>query len=327
MSKRNHPLDLAKRALPWVATGLLVGYMAWTTDMDTVVEAFSHVSLPLVLLVTLGGTLLSFFLDSLAVQRVFHRLVTPITYRETLPIKATSYFLNLLNYNLALVGMAMYLKRKKDVPFWRSLGALALLNVVDILSVCCMIGVGLVAAWLDGAEALPAARATGQVIVALAIPGFVVFLVLVRLDPKVWWIQKVLNLQLLAPCRTVGLTTILELLLLRFLLLGGYIGVNFLVLRLFSVDVPLSLLLIYQPLLTFVQAVPISVSGLGAPQILMRRFLGPFVPSGVLHPEAVVDASTTTGIFGYVFFRLIVAYLFMGDLSRDVIREARESNR
>jgi hypothetical protein len=37
----------------------------------------------------------------------------------------------------------------------------------------------------------------------------------------------------------------------------------------------------------------------------------------------VVDAYSTTAIFGFIVFRLILAWGFMGQLSRQVLRDSR----
>jgi len=138
-----------KRVLPWAGTVAIVGYLVISTDMDTVLESFSDVSIPGVLLVALAGTLATFLTDTWCVSLAFSKFVCPVTWREAAPIKATSYFLNILNYNVALVGMAFYLQRSRSAPFWKSLGSLFFINLMDILALCLVLAFGLLLNWGD----------------------------------------------------------------------------------------------------------------------------------------------------------------------------------
>lgn len=325
MTQLGSPRMSWRQTLPWLCTLIIVGYMAWTTDFETLGKAFSSVDLPMLALLVGLGAVYAFVVDTYGMSLVVRDVVVPITYRDALPVKATSYFLNVLNYNVALVGMALYLKRKKGAPFWRSLGAMFLLNVVDLLAVCCMMGVGLVVLLVAGVDVNPVVQMVATAIVALFIPGFLLFLVVVRLDVNVPFLRRLVKSQLLLPFSQVTWKLLLHLLVARLVLLAGYLTVNYSIFQMFSVPVPLSLLLVYQPLITFIQVIPVSVSGLGAPQLVMRGLLAPLVPASLGSSEAVVDAATTAGIFGFMTYRLVIAYLFMGKFSKDVVKAARGS--
>jgi len=310
-----------RRLLPWAGTVLLLGYLGWTTDLDAVGHALSEVSILAALAVALVGTLLTFLADSYCVGRVFSRFVLPVGFREALPIKATSYFLNILNYNAALVGMAFYLQASRKAPFWKSLGALFFLNLVDIHALCVLLGCGLVLNL--GAEFLSAGELTvAWGAVAGGIGGFWLLVLTCRFDIRLPVISRVLRLDLLRPLAEARVADVLVLTGLRMLFLLLYIGSQYLFLRLFGVAVPALRLLVYMPLLTFIQIIPISVSGLGAPQLVMRHFYAPYVKSPAGGAEGVIDAFSTTSIFGFVMFRVLVAYLFLGEFSREVIERA-----
>jgi uncharacterized membrane protein YbhN (UPF0104 family) len=314
----------SKRFLPWLGTAVLLSYLGFTTDIDTVRNSLAEVNIWAVLAVALVATVTTFVTDAWTVSRAFSRFVCPVTYREALPIKATSYFLNILNYNVALVGMAFYLQRSRQAPFWRSLGSLFFLNLVDILGLCVLLAVGLLATMgtdtLDGPT-----QALAWVMAAGGFGGFSLAVAVIKLNVRIPVISRILKLELLAPLADLDALTVVRFLGMRIALLLQYVASQYLLLQLFGIDVPVLRLLVYNSLLTFVQIVPISVSGLGTVQVVMRHFYAPYVLSATSKAAAVVDACSTTGIFGFIIFRILVAYLFLGELSRQIIRGAGAS--
>jgi len=310
-----------RSALPWLGTVALLGYLAWTTDVDTVARAFGDVSLLGVLLVGLLGTAATFATDTWCVSLAFSRFVCPLAYREALPVKATSYFLNILNYNAALVGMAFYVKRSKDAPFWKSLGSLFLLNVADILALCVMLAFGLLLT--VGSDTLDAATlGVAWLVVAGGLGGGFLGLALLRLDIPIPLLSRLLRSELLSALSRVTVPTLLLFVALRVLFLAQYLLAQYAFLKLFDIPVPLDRLLVYLPLLTFIQIIPISISGLGTVQLVMRHFFAPYVLVDAGHAFGVVDACSTAGIFAFLIFRVLLAYLFLGKLSREVIAKA-----
>ena len=314
-----------KKFLPWIGTGLILVYLGATTDLDTVADALADVNIWAVLGLGLGGTLLTFLTDAYCVKLAFSRFVFPVTYREALPIKATSYFLNILNYNLALVGMAFYLQRARQAPFWKSLGSMFFLNVMDILGLCILLAIGLITTW--GSDTLaPATQLIAWAMVAGGVCGFALLVAMCKLNLQIPVLSRVLKLEMLTPFSELDTLTVVRFIGLRILFLLQYLAAQYIFLRLFGVDIPVVRLLVYQPLLTFIQIIPISISGLGTTQVVMRHFYSPYVGSGSHHP-GIIDAFSTTSIFAFLVFRLLVAYLFLGDLSREVIKHAGDAER
>jgi len=304
-----------------MGTAALLCYLGWTTDIPTVLAAFSDVNLPLVLGVALVGTATTFATDSLCVSLAFSRFVSPLCYREALPVKATSYFLNILNYNAALVGMALYVKRSKGAPFWKALGSLFFLNVTDILALCTTLAIGLVVT--TGTDTLaPATLGVAWLIVVGGLCGGALGLLMLRLNIKIPVLTRIMKADVLAPLTQVKATQLLGFVGLRIFFLLQYFVCQYAFLPLFGITVPFARLLVYLPILTFIQIVPISISGLGTVQLVMRHFLSGYVAVAAAEPFAVVDACSTAAIFGFLLFRVLLAYAFLGKLSREVIAQA-----
>lgn len=324
MTSEKTGLSRVKRVLPWAGTVLLLAYLASTTDLKTVASSLAQVSIPAVLAVAFFGTLATFLTDSWCVSLAFSRFVCPVSYREALPIKATSYFLNVLNYNVALVGMAFYLQRSRQAPFWRALGAMFFLNLMDILALSVLLAIGLVINW--GTDTLdPATKMVAWVLSAGGVGGFSFLVLVCKLELNVPLLHRVLKFELLKPLAQLDLLTVVKFVLLRLVFLLQYLFAQYLFLKLFQVDVPIVRLVVYLPLLTFVQIIPISVSGLGTVQLVMRQFYARYVARGVGQATGVIDAFSTSAIFGFLMFRIVVAYLFLGEFSREVIQRAGKS--
>jgi uncharacterized membrane protein YbhN (UPF0104 family) len=313
-----------KRLLPWLGTGVLLAYMATTTDLKTIGNSLAEVNIVAVILLAALGTLATFLIDSYCVAKAFSRFVCKVSYREALPIKATSYFLNILNYNLALVGMAFYLKKSRQAPFWNSLGSLFFLNVMDILTLCVLLCIGLAAT--QGTGVLDTAtEVVAWLMAAGGFGGFALVVLMLKLDLRVPFVSKLLRLQMLAPLADLDFITVIHFLGLRAALLLTYLGSQYILLQLFGIDVPLLSLVVYNSLITFVQIIPISVAGLGTVQVVMRHFYAPYVVQATKQAAAVVDAYSTTSIFSFVLFRVVVAYFFLGEFSREIIRDAEHA--
>lgn len=310
-----------KKFLPWVGTAVILVYLGTTTDLRTVTDALADINIWAVLALGFGGTLVTFLTDSYCVKLAFSRFVCPVTYREALPIKATSYFLNILNYNLALVGMAFYLQRSKQAPFWKSLGSMFFLNVMDILGLCVLLAIGLLATW--GTDTLATAtQLVAWAMVAGGVCGFTLLVAMCKLNLRIPVLSRILKLEMLTPFSELNALIVVQFVALRILFLLQYLAAQYVFLRLFGVEIPVIRLLVYQPLLTFVQIIPISISGLGTTQVVMRHFYSPYVSAGPRYPSGIIDAFSTTSIFAFLFFRLLVAYFFLGDFSREVIKQA-----
>ncbi len=315
--------DGVKRALPWVGSAILLTYMAMTTDLQGVADAFGSVDPVLLGLLLVVGTLVAFFCDTIGVAMSFRAFVAPVTFRETIPIKATSYLLNVLNYNAALAGMALYISRSRRVGFWKALGALMFVNVVDLFGVLLFLSVGL--AITMGTDTFP--PALGLSLRAVAWGGIVAFVAgaaWFRSDLPLPVLGALRTKALFIPIREAGLGTWGRILAARMLLQGQYILVAWALLLVFDIQGPFGRRLAYVPGLTSSQSGPSACSGSGTTQLAARQFYAPYVAATGRGAHAVVDACTTTGIVGFLLLRVVIAYFFLGELSRDIIRKASD---
>ena len=70
--------------------------------------------------------------DSFAVQQAVAWFNVRVPYRDILPVRATAYILSLVNTQLGQGGVAYYLHRRHQIPFWEITGTVVFLSFVEV---------------------------------------------------------------------------------------------------------------------------------------------------------------------------------------------------
>ena len=322
-----------KRALPWMLSLAIVGYLFWSVDTEAVLGAVEGAELGKLVLIMVLSAPVILAADAATLWLPFGRLMSRMGYREIVAIKGVSYFFNAITYSAGTGGIAYLVHRRWGHGFLHALSVLLWLNFIDVITLLVIIGVGMVVASdLIPAELsaqLPYVLVVGSLISVGAIVYWrlgVDFLVLGRL--RSWRIFRAF-----ADAKMADYGVLLAS---RIAFIGIYIVFTWLLLPTFQIEVPFLLLLIYLPLGTFVQTIPASVSGLGAVQVVLIALYAPHVASHIADGEAQVLAFTTFMGPATTFIRLMLGYVFvrtvmskvMGDVSLDAasIAAAREAD-
>jgi uncharacterized membrane protein YbhN (UPF0104 family) len=317
-----------KRLLPWLLSLAIVGYLFASVDLDAVRQAMASADLTLLAAWLAFFALLAFVADSATLLVLFGRLLDRLPYREVLAVKGVSYFLNALNYSAGAGAVAWFAHRKTKRPFLAALSTLLWLNFIDVVALLVLLVFGAT----FGREHVPAAIADrlgwvllgGWVITAGALVYWrmgVDFLVLGRL--RDWRIFHAF--------RQARLADYAVMVALRTAFIGLYVLMAYATLPTFDIHISIGALLVYVPLLTFVQIVPASVSGLGAIQVVMIALYGPHVAPTVGDATAQVLAYSTIAGPLTTLIRLVIGYAFMANVARDLVPDeatlaaARES--
>jgi uncharacterized membrane protein YbhN (UPF0104 family) len=120
------------RTLPWVvALGLLV-FLFKKIPPQELWSSYHRVSLVPFLLFAIVYFLAVGLLDTYGLSRVLSKFCNPIHLGELWPGRCVSYLISLVNYNAGQVGLAGYLKRKKDFSFFKSLGSIFFVTATDL---------------------------------------------------------------------------------------------------------------------------------------------------------------------------------------------------
>lgn len=312
-----------RQVLPILGTVLLLGWFFASTDLAAVADNLRRADLVAYAAVVVVTTLAIWLYDSLCLVWLVRVTLgqrgrpAPVTLAAIAPIKAASYVLNILNYHAATLGVAWLVGRRKGVPFLEAAGALAALGYIDLVAVTAMAVLGLVLA----PDVVGLSAGQQQALQGVAAGIFGAALLTTLLLQSGWRLPLLVRLRQLAvlrPLSALGPWQMVQGVLLRSGLVLGYTASAYLIMRTFGMTPDWPRMFVAVPIITVVGTLPISVSGLGTTQMMMRSFYAPFVTDG-RDPQFVVDAFSTCLIVGYISCRLLVAAPFL----RSVLAELR----
>ncbi len=269
---------------------------------------------------------IAFLADSGTLLLLFRRLLphaqggedaSPLRYRDVLAVKGASYFLNVLNYNAAAGGIALFVHKRRKVSFLHALSTLLWLNFVDIIALMVLLSLGAV----FGGRLLPPAVA-GRLPWILAVGWLVVLAALVywQLGMDFMVLGRLRDWRIFRAFHVARAGDFAVMIAARTLFIGVYVLMQWTLLPTFDVHIGLGALLVYVPLLTFVQIVPATVSGLGAVQVVLIALFMPYVSgSSMADARALLLAySALTGV-ATTLIRVGIGYLFVANVSRDFV--------
>ena len=318
-----------KRILPWVVSLGLLAYLALTNDLTQAWDAFQQVPLFQFFLVALVGTAIGFLYDTFCLTLLLRRFNAPVTFREMLPLKGASYLLNIINYNAAMGGMALYLKRVRKVSFLESASSMLFMSVIDVLLLAAVIGGGLLLSgdMLDRVLAPESREYLGWVVAVLG---------LMLVGCWIYWnagfdffvLGKLRSWRIFLAFREAKLRDYGWLALLRVGMVFLYVFITWLFALLFGVDIPFVTIMVLQPIIIFVGTIPVTVAGLGTVQVVAIAFFGPYA-TGHADPDSLILAMSTAAVSVVVLVRVLIGYLFLGRVSAKLAslseEEAREN--
>lgn len=309
-----------KALLPWILSLGIVAFLFFTTDIEAVGRALESADWTRLIAFMALVTLISFVADSATLVPLFHRFVAPIGFREIVSIKGVSYFLNALNYSLAAGGMAWLVHKRRGVPFMRALSSLIWFFFVDIIALGLMLTLG----WVFGRHLMSGADFIDRVPIVIAVVASVVVGALVywnlRFDFFFFgFFRKWSIFQCFQEARGADY---IRMVAFRATFVLVYVLMHFLLLPSFGVHIPFETLLMYSPLITFVQVIPATVSGLGAAQGVMVALFASHVPPGHGDARAVIVAYSTVIGPLMMLMRLVIGYCFVATIARDVLPTA-----
>jgi uncharacterized membrane protein YbhN (UPF0104 family) len=308
--------SVLRQVLPWVGTLLILGYLGATQDLDAVWEALTKARFDWLLPLWVATVFAVFWFDTGCLVVLFSRLNARVGFRELLPVKGASYFLNVINYNAAAGGIAWFLKMRAGVRFLEAASSMLLLNVLDLIVLNLFVSAGLL---IGGSAMDPAVRAA---IVPVHIGLYVLYA-----GALVYWNGKV-DFLVMGRLRPLAIFSSFAkarladhglLLALRSGFIFIYVGMQFVTLHIFDIQVPFGELLVFNSIITLVGTIPISIAGLGTTQLLMLEFYAPYGTQGQ------ILAYSTAVIFMFAVARMLIGYWYLGEMTRSIAKGAPEA--
>ena len=316
---------LIANLLPWLITAAIGLYIGLTSDWDTVAATLKAADFvgfaPVVVLVVVTV----FLFDSWCLVKLFTRFNARVTYREMLPLKGTSYFLNVINYNAAAAGIALFFRNRKGVPLLEAMGSMLWMNFIDIVSLATLLLIGLAISPAEVAESLRMTLTIGALSIYLILVGSCIYW-----NAGFDWfvLGRMRSWRIFHGFRQASPRDYAYFISVRTAFVLTYVVSQWASMPFFNLDASLTELLLYVPALTFIGTIPLTtIAGLGTVQVLMRTFFYDFVPGSlgdtVVH--STIDAYSTTTILTFILCRVLIGALFMSQVSRD-FKKRREDD-
>ena len=128
MTQSRRPIPLWQKVLPWVITAACMAFLY--TRLQGAAQAqgsslapylagvFARVSWTRWLGLMIPYCLFFFLVDTAILWRVVNWFNTTITYKDLIPVRASSYILSIINEQVSKGAIALYLHRRAGVPGW-----------------------------------------------------------------------------------------------------------------------------------------------------------------------------------------------------------------
>lgn len=328
--------NLVRAVLAWGGTFALLSFLAYTTDFATAWSALRHADHALFATTAVLATVATYVTDVATMGLLLRRVGVDVRFGELMRVKGASYLLNIVNYNLALVMMAAVVKKRTERGWGAAGSPFLLLNFLD-LSVFGWFVLGAVVA---GQSPFPRTATLMMTVAAAgAVSGPWALCGVARLGHLPGLLGKLFGHDLLAAFRRLSLVSIPMVTAARSLLILEYAAMTWAFLRSFQMHLPFVQLLVYMPIVAIVALVPVSVSGLGSTQVLMREFYRPAataaLAASLLHTHldaeqtrqqvsSLIDAFSTAAIVAPILLRVLIGLVCLPSVSRGLVAEGAE---
>ncbi len=300
----------ARRILPWVVAGGILWALLARTGWTALRQATGEADLLLLVGATVLCSLPMYALDVLSLSRVVAWFNTAVPIRDLARVKAAAYIITLVNYNVGSGGIALWLRRRKGIPFLEALGSILFINAVDV-----MVLIALMAATLPILEPLMQ-KAVGVIVgaAALFLAGHFLYW---RGGYDFFLFGRFRSWPIFKSFRLATATHYLRLAAIRIpfdllFILNFWLG-----LRAFDVEISFLLALAYTPILLFIAVVPVTVAGLGTVQAATLYLFRDHASEGTLLAFSLIFTvvlSAVRALFGIPFFRKVSVDIISGGI-------------
>ncbi len=301
-----------RKILPWAVATALLGYMLYTIPMEALLTALEQANVWCLLATVFFVDVGCLVTDSWATALVVTWFLAPVKFREMVPVRAASYLVAILNYNLGQAGLVYYFHRVKGAPL-ASATSMVLMMMGTIILLLGVMSVGGLALTSDERTR------TFGIPVAMICVGAVFYFILLKIRPGF-----LANRALFRPLFDAGVSGHLKATLVRIPHLIVIIASHLFGMRCFGIEAPLSAGLVFIPMVLLVASLPLTPFGLGTMQMTAIHFFAPFARATTLEARKAMVFAYSLGlatlalglqaVMGLVFLERVSA---MGIFERD----------
>lgn len=305
--KSQWPLKL----LPWLISGGCFGYLytrlAGVAEgqgkglIPYLTEIFENVSWSRWLALMIPYCIFFFLIDTLILTRVINWFNARISYREILPVRASSYILSIINEQVSKGAMALYLRQKAGVPGWEVGSSMLFIMFCEFCELLLWATIGVALQW---GRFPPVFHSIPWIAVGVVI----VFACAQLFAGRISAINSFLDKPIFSSFRRAKLWQYAAVVAMRtpMLLLG--VVIYTLVLRLFGVDATFSQMLGYVPVVFFGASTPGPMRSVA---ILLWVILFPE------HPGEMAAFGFVQHNF-FIFFNATIGLIFLRRAMKDL---------
>lgn len=252
-------------------------------------------------------SLVFFLLDSVAVWRTVNWFNARVRYRDILPVRASTYILSILNEQVGKGAMALYLQRREGVPGWKLASSMLFLMFCEFYY---LLGWATLGWWMNGDE-LPPVFDIIPLIAIGAVAFFAVFFGYFR--GAYWKSAQLRDKQIFHAFREARLPQYLTILAIKSPALLTAVVVYDLALGLFGVDISMTQMLGYLPVVFF---------GAGVPGPMRAVAITLWV---VLLPDHAGEMAAFALVMHnfFIFFNAAIGLLFLRRTQREIFGATR----
>jgi len=248
------------------------------------------------------NTLFYFGWDTLVLAVVIRWFHGPVSYRDLLPVRASSYVVGFFNTNLGRGAMAAYLCRRLRAPFLELGSTVIFLVLTEYTQLVLWSMLGLIGFRAEVTRSLLA--------VAAAVACFWI-VVRIVLAPRRWSIVRTLRL---ATVRQYG-----AIVLLRSPMFFVSLCLHYYAAHAFGIRIPFVQMLTFLPVIFMLAALPVTVAHLGTTQAAWIFFFSQYAPAPRLLAfslAAHLVFASTRALVGVLWLPVALADLIPAPLKR-----------
>ncbi len=273
--------------LKWTTAFIILGVLFYQTDINQVIKALEYAELKQYFPIALFFILCWFLIESQNLAFLFNGFGHSVTFKEMREIRGATYLLMIVNYNLGLGAVALYLNKARGIPFIRTSGMMLFYFFVE------SVGITFFAA--SGSLLIKDADPIFKIVFAIAASLFVLYLTIylsIRLMIRKNIFPRVTNSAILKPVSEVTLSFYLKLSFYRAIYFFSFVLFFYFGLKTFHITIPISTLTALIPVIFFIGNIPVTPFGIGTIQAAMMFFLGPYGSKEALLAFSVLYSST-----------------------------------
>jgi hypothetical protein len=289
-----------KRVAPWLVAAALLAYVFHAVPFARTWAEMRRVGFWGFFAFSVGYFLYSYAADVLATWATFRWFCAPLKLWDVVVIRGATYLLAMLNYNLGQGGIVYIVGRRRGVGIARATGTVLLTMGVMLVALLLLAAIG---GYLGDPH--DARLRLVRIITTGGLVAFALYLVVIAVRPGF-----LARRALLQPLFDAGVLGTFKAFLVRFPHVAGHVIFQWLLLRMFHVDLPFAAAATLLPVVFVIGWIPITVQGLGTKEVAAMELLSKYSSAATLEQQrAQIVAFSLTVTVMFVVYSIVTGLL------------------